>query len=114
MRKLMLLAISGLLALTIAAGAATMAQGVPAPLTNIQVKHHVAFVRFANENINVIVLRRGRMRHLVRRINLTPSSKPIRTVKLGQLAKGGYTLSLHGPVFAETIYFGISASDALL
>jgi hypothetical protein len=54
------------------------------------------------------------MRHLVRRINLTPSSKPIRTVKLGQLAKGGYTLSLHGPVFAETIYFGISASDALL
>jgi hypothetical protein len=87
------------------AGAVT---SVPPPLVQIRVKHHVAFVRFANESITMIVLRRGAPSgRLLRSINLKPSPKSIRTVKLGRLARGSYTLTLSGTEARETVYFGV-------
>jgi hypothetical protein len=90
------------------AGGAGALGSLPPPLVHIRVKHHVAFVRFANQSITTIVLRRGAPPgRLLRSINLKPSPKSIRTVKLGRLARGSYTLTLSGTVSNETVSFGI-------
>lgn len=114
-RKPTLFTICGLSAVALGTCAAATAEAVPAPLTAVEVKRHIAFVAFANENISVIVLRRGlgQIGHVVQRINLKPSLKPIRTVKLGQLAEGEYTVTLNGPVYRAAVHFDISASHTL-